>query len=66
MNGAIQNAFLAYKKTGKVSEPVLRKLVKDHVQDWVRQQTGIIVMAHEDFHPRAAKALEKLSGKKIF
>lgn len=62
LNGAIQNAFEEYKKEKVTSEARLRKLVKLHVQDWIRQNVGVIVL-ESDLGPQSEKAVTRLTKR---
>ena len=71
LNQAISNAFHAFEKSPSESVSHLRKLIKDHVQDWIRNASQPVVMELENsdrkspFSARAWKAMERLTGKKF-
>lgn len=63
LSGAIQNAFVEYKEEGKNSEQRLRKLLKLHLQDFVRNKIGPTYLVASDFddndEPDMMRELEK-------
>jgi hypothetical protein len=63
LNGAIQNAFEEYKKGKTHTEGRLRKLVKNHVQDWVRNAVAPIALESE-LMESSVKAINRLAGRR--
>ena len=50
LNQTLQNAFIDYKKEGRVSESRLRKLVLIHVRDFIRNKLApISIMADNEY-----------------
>lgn len=62
LNSAIQNAFLAYKDEGVVSEQRLKKLLKIHLLDFNRNKLGVVTIVDGDsLSPESMKVIEILT-----
>ncbi len=66
INGAIKNALDHYKEksNGVPNEPMLRKILKNHILDFNRNVTAIIMISEDELTEDSQKAIRRLTEPK--